>query len=215
MVTLASAASLVGCGGEVRKGERSLVAGDAERACAFFSTALDRDPDDARARRGMALALVDLAFERTDDGEVRPSDWGKAVRALERSDTATDSVVREALLDGRVRWARQLAKAGDTLRAEEILEGLVRARPERTGPRKSLAVLLAQSGRSDRAEDLLLENAAVDSTDVDTWFNLGLLAWNRGRPREAAEHFLKAERWAPTDPQVLWWAAKAAKEAAR
>lgn len=209
-------AGLAGCvSSDLRKAEICLAQGDAERSFDLFSSVLDRDPTQTRGLRGVGLSLLLLATDKADDGEDRASDWGKAVRALGRADTSGDSTVREALLEARVRWARSLASQGDTLRSEEILEELVVAHPRRTGPRKSLAVLLAHTGRNDRAEELFLRNAALDSSDVDTWFNLGLLAWNQGRHREAAEHFLRAQRLAPTDPEILWWASKVASEVER
>ena len=205
----ALAAGLAGCvRGDLRKGERCLALGDAVRAERLFSSVLDRVPDEARARRGLGLSLLVLARDRADDGEDVPSNWGRAVRELERADTLTDSVVKSGLLDGRTRWARSLAARGDTLRAEEILEDLVVASPRSTGPRGSLAILLARTGYHERAEELFLQNAVIDSTNPDTWFNLGLLAWNQDRHREAAEFFLKAERYAPADPEILWWASR-------
>lgn len=214
VVILPLLAGLAGCvRDELRQADRCLALGDEERALALYASVLDRVPEDIRARRGSGLSLLALASERAEDGNDLPEHWSRAVRELSLADTATDSVVREGLLDGRTRWARSLAARGDTLRAEEILEDLVQAFPLRTGPRHSLAVLLARDGRAAQAEELFLRNAVLDSTDVDTWFNLGLLSWNAGRSLESTHFFLKAERLAPTDPEVLWWVAKTSRSA--
>lgn len=216
VVSLAAFALLSGCvRDELRRGELCLSLGDAQRAQTIFASVLDRSPDDKRARRGLGLAGIALARQKAEDGDDRPSDWSRAIRELSLADTVTDSVVREGLFAGRERWARSLVSHGDTLRAEEILEDLVIADPRRTGPRRSLAVLLARTGSVERAEDLFLQNAVIDSTDVDTWFNLGLLSWNAGRRLEATERFLRAERYAPTDPEVLWWVSKVTGETSR
>jgi len=213
---VAGMAGLTGCiRSDLRKAERCLALGDADRARGLFSSVLDQSPDDRRARRGLGLTMLALARQKSDDGDDRPANWGAAVREMERADTTSDSALRENLLDGRVRWARSLATHGDTLRAEEILEVLVVAAPNRTGPRRSLAILLARMGSGERAEELFLQNSVLDSTDVDTWFNLGLLAWSGGRRQEAAIHFLRAQKLAPSDPEIQWWASKATNETAK
>lgn len=214
VVILPLLAGLAGCvRDDLRQAERCLALGDEERALALYASVLDRVPENVRARRGSGLSLLALASERAEDGDDLPAHWSRAVRELSLADTVTDSVVREGMLEGRTRWARSLAERGDTLRAEEILEDLVLAFPQRTRPRHSLAVLLARDGRAAQAEELFLRNAVLDSTDVDTWFNLGLLSWNAGRSLEATHFFLKAERLAPTDPEVLWWVAKSSRGA--
>lgn len=214
VVMLPLLSGLSGCvRDDLRLADRCLALGDEERALALYASVLDRVPENVRARRGSGLSLLALASERAEDGNDMPEHWSRAVRELVLADTLTDSVVQEGLVEGRTRWARSLAERGDTLRAEEILEDLVVASPLRTRPRHSLAVLLARAGRTEQAEELFLRNAVIDSTDVDTWFNLGLLSWNASRPLEAIHFFLKAQRLAPTDPEVVWWVAKASRSA--
>lgn len=197
---------------EVRNGETSLAMGDATRAIRFFSQALDREPSDLRARRGLGLAMLESAERQEANGKGDASVWSDALRELAFADTVGDSVVRSRLLLGRLGWARATVRRGDTTAAIDFLESLVGFHASETKPRAALAVLLARQGMLARAEALFLENAALDSSNADTWFNLGILAWNQGRKVDAAKAFLNAQGLAPADPEILWWTLRATSD---
>lgn len=213
IVLLVIASGLTGClPSDVRKGETSLKMGDAPRAIRFFSQALDRDPSDPRARRGLGLAMLEHADRLESNGKDDASIWSEAIHELSFADTVGDSVVRTRLLLGRLGWARATVRRGDTGQAIDFLEGLVERHAPETKPRSALAVLLARQGMIERAEALFLENAALDSGNADTWFNLGILAWNQGRRVDAAKAFLSAQQIAPSDPEILWWTLRSTSE---
>ena len=204
--SLAACLLLLSCSGREsrRQGDQALAQGDAERAARFYSNALDRDPADPASRRGLAEALVLLARDRADDGEDRAADWSRAARELQRL-PGEDSATLRLLDECRLGKARSLARAGDTDRAVRALESALDANPRAAASRNLLAVILDRRGEHDRAEDLFLQNAAIDSTDADAWFNLALVEWARGRRLQAAEHILHASRLSPKDPEILWW----------
>lgn len=196
--------------GRLRNDAReALKQGDGERAARFFSQALDREPGDPRLRRGLAEAWILVARERTEDGEDRPADWARPVRELER--IPLDSTVARLLDESRLGRARSLARSGDTSRALRVLEQALESNPRATASRNLLAVLVDRRGEHDRAAELFLQNTVIDSLDVDSWFNLALVEWSRGRRLESAEHILRASHLNPKDPEILWWLGRIAE----
>jgi Flp pilus assembly protein TadD len=192
-----------------RDARTALAQGDGERAAKFFSQALDRDPGDARLRRGLGEAWLLVARQRSEDGEDKPSDWSRTVRELELgpADTASKRILGEA----RLGWAKALARAGDTDRAVRGLERELESDPRATGARNFLAILVDRRGEREHAEELFLQNAAIDSTDASAWFNLALVEWGRGRRLDAAEHMLHASKLDPKDPEILLWLERISK----
>jgi len=195
---------LCACTGPRDKADAALVAGDGERAVRFYAQALDEDPTDSSARRGLGEAQLALAQSRFEDGEDKPSDWSKAVRELERSAVA-DSSCLALLEEARFGCARALLRTGDSDRAIRKLESILSARPKATRTRNLLAIVLDRRGDPERAAELFLQNTAIDTTDVDAFFNLALVEWSLGRKLVAIEHIVKASRLAPKDPEIMWW----------
>lgn len=210
------AAFLAGCGDRaqedlLRRGAASLAQGDAERAVRFYGEAVDRRPDDGAARSGLGRALFQRVALAEEDGAVEPAAWAVVARELDRAVAfAADTELVSARHQAHLRWAAGLARTGDTIRALARLEDLVRQAPRRTEARNRLAILLHRRGEPERAEELFLRNAALDSLDPTPWLNLGMLEWSRGRTMIASEHILKASRLAPHDPEILWWVERVA-----
>ena len=204
MAFVGLAVLLAGCSGPRGKGEDALAMGDGERASKFLALALDRDPTDSVLRRQLGEANLLVARSRAEDGEDKPQDWSKAEREFERAPKA-DTSYRALLEEARFGLARCLLRAGDTDRAEHKLEALLEHRPRATQARNLLAIVVDRRGDPDRAAELFLQNTAIDTTDVDAWFNLALVEWNRGRKLVAIDHIVKASRLAPKDPEILWW----------
>jgi Flp pilus assembly protein TadD len=186
-----------------RDARTALSQGDGDRAARFFSEALDRDPGDTRLRRGLGEAWLLVARQHSEDGDDKPSDWSRSVRELERGPADTSS--RRILGEARLGWAKSLARSGDTDRAIRGLEKDLTSDPRATGARNYLAILVDRRGEREHAEDLFLQNTAIDSTDASSWFNLALVEWGRGRRLEAAEHMLHASKLDPKDPEILLW----------
>ena len=195
---------LTACSGPREKAEEALGMGDGERAARFYAQAIDQNPSDSTLRRGLAEASLLVARARAEDGEDKPSDWSRAVREFERSspsDTSCHSLLEEA----RFGWARGLLRSGDSDRAVRKLEAILENRPGAIRVRNLLAIVVDRRGDPDRAAELFLQNTAIDSLDVDAFFNLALVEWNRGRKLVAIDHLVRASRLAPKDPEILWW----------
>jgi Flp pilus assembly protein TadD len=192
-----------------RDARTALAQGDGERASRFFAQALDRDPGDPRLRRGLGEAWLLVARQRAEDGEDKPSDWSRSVHELERG--VTDSAAKRILGEARLGWAKSLARSGDTDRAVQGLEKELVSDPRATGARNFLAILVDRRGEREHAEELFLQNTAIDSTDASAWFNLALVEWGRGRRLDAAEHMLHASKLDPKDPEILLWLERISK----
>jgi tetratricopeptide (TPR) repeat protein len=204
ILALGLAVVLAACSGPRDKGADALAMGDGERAARFLSLALDRDPSDSVLRRQLGEANLLLARSRAEDGEDKPQDWSRAVREFERA-PQSDTSHRPLLDEARFGLARSLLRAGDSDRAEHKLEAILERRPRATRVRNLLAIVVDRRGDPDRAAELFLQNAAIDSTDVDAFFNLALVEWHRGRKLVAIDHIVKASRLSPQDPEILWW----------
>lgn len=212
LLTSALAGLLVlgACSGPREKGHDALSMGDGERAAKLLSQAVERQPTDSSLRRQLGEAHLLVARHRADDGEDQPSDWSRAAREFERSPRA-DSGLRPLLEEARYGQARSLLRVGDSDRAVVKLEAILENRPKATRVRNLLAIVMDRRGESDRAAELFLQNTAIDSTDVDAFFNLALVEWNRGRKLDAIEHIVEASRLAPKDPEILWWLERMAR----
>jgi len=202
---------LAGCADRTlkRNARIALLQGDGERAAKFYEDALDRDPGDARLRRGLGEAWLLVARDRAQDGEDKPSDWSRSARELERG--SVDTATKRLVLEARLGMAKALARAGDTDQAVRDLEKELDSNPRAIAARNYLAILVDRRGEGDHAEELFLQNAAIDSTDADAWFNLALVEWGRGRRLEAADHMLRASRLDPKDPEILLWLERISK----
>lgn len=192
-----------------RNARIALLQGDGERAARFYEDALDRDPGDSRLRRGLGEAWLLVARDRAQDGDDKPSDWSRSARELERG--SSDTASNRLLLEARLGMAKALARAGDTDQAVRGLEKELDANPRAISARNFLAILVDRRGEGDHAEELFLQNAAIDSSDADAWFNLALVEWGRGRRLEAADHMLHASRLDPKDPEILLWLERISK----
>ncbi len=204
---------LVGCTGPRAKGDQALKMGDGERAARFFAAALDRSPSDSVLRGRLGEASLLVARARAEDGEDKPADWARAVRELERAPRG-DSSYQTLLEKARFGQARSLLRAGDSDRAERKLEDLLQERPRAVRARNLLAIVVDRRGDPDRAAELFLQNTAIDSSDVDAFFNLALVEWNQGRSLVAIDHIERASRLAPKDPEILWWLERMVRETA-
>lgn len=194
---------LAGCSDARTKAEDALAMGDGERAVRFFAQSIDEDPTDSALRRGLGEAELLVARSRAEDGEDKPADWSRAVREFERS--PRDTSCRSLLEESRFGLARSLLRADDSDRAMRRLESILEARPDAVRARNLLAIVVERRGDPVRAAELFLQNTAIDSSDVDAFFNLALVEWNLGRKLVAVDHIVKASRLAPKDPEILWW----------
>lgn len=202
-IAFAAAIALAGCSDPRTIADDALSMGDGERAARFYAQAIDHDPTDSVLRRGLGEAELLVARSRAEDGEDKPADWSRAVREFERS--VQDTSCRSLLEEARFGLAKSLLRTGDTDRAVHKLEAVLEARPKAVRARNLLAIVVERRGDPDRAAELFLQNTAIDSSDVDAFFNLALVEWNLGRKLVAIDHIVKASTLAPKDPEILWW----------
>jgi tetratricopeptide (TPR) repeat protein len=141
-------------------------------------------------RPDFAVAYLNLASVYIAGGDPR--------RAAALLEDAAKRGVTNAELQGRLGSA--YLAAGDLRRAASTLEPI--ARPEVPGgleAMNTLAVVLTEQKRHDRARRLLSDVVARSPGSATTWSNLGLLELSAGRPADAARAF---ERAVAADPRL-------------
>lgn len=212
-LTLLLAAGLLLCGcrrDRESAAMRCLELGDWPRAQKLFSQILDDDPADPAARVGMARALVQRAESQALSQRDEPSAWEDAVRELEIAQGfSSDTTLRSSWSRANYLWARSLVQKGDTAAALGRLKELLRTDPRQL-PARNLAGILEYRGNHPRmARELFLQNVAIDSTDVPSLYNLGLLEWQEGDISQAHQWWLRALKVDPHDENSLWWLVQA------
>ena len=110
--------------------------GGYDRARGGYEAVLALEPEHERAHLGLAVQIARLGdLEQLDDHLARAGELARGVHA-------------------RMRIAIALAARGESARAEEMLRGILRERPDFGGARRVLASLLEQTGRAAEAEGL-------------------------------------------------------------
>ena len=124
----------------VQEGEAELAVGDPARALRHFEHALLLDPDNGRARRGLALAELALgrprraraqfeALARRDPGLFAPDTWRSACRALREAIVLEVVAAEPPDLLSRAESSPLLAPCrAEAVQGEALLDLLVRAR---------------------------------------------------------------------------------------
>ena len=206
--------ALVGCQGKQEESaRRCLELGDWPRAAKLYAQILDEDPANPAARIGMARALVQKAQSQAMSDQDQPVAWEEASRELEIAQGfSSDSTLRLDWARTTYLWARSLTTHGDTTAALGRLKELLHADTRQLSARNFAAILEYRRGHARTARDLLLQNVALDSTDVPTLYNLGLLEWNENDAINAHRWWLMALRRDPHDENVLWWLVQAERK---
>jgi hypothetical protein len=96
-----------------------------------------------------------------------------------------------------------LNELGNTKRAIELMETVVRDRPRMVGALYNLAYLQERQGNRREAEIYYRRTLAMDPTFVSAWINLGNVLIGRGEWPEGADAYGQAMRLAPRSPQPL------------
>jgi tetratricopeptide (TPR) repeat protein len=150
------------------------------------------DPPDigrtsAAAYRAALLVLVLAAGACTAPGPVRPDSPNAAVGEGDALATVVPAPAQAAY-----DRALQAMIDGDLVEAELQLEQFVLEYPAFAGPHVNLAILYAQSGRSDEAEAALGRALAIDPEHPAANNRLGMLLRQQGRFAEAEAAYLNA-----------------------
>lgn len=192
---------------------RCLELGDWPRAAKLYTQILDEDPANPSARIGMARALVQKAQSQALSDQDQPAAWEEAARELEIAQGfSPDSSLRRDWARTTYLWARSLTTHGDTVAALGRLKELLHTDPRQLAARNFAAILEYRRGHARTARELLLQNVALDSTDVPTLYNLGLLEWNENDAASAHRWWLAALRRDPRDENALWWLVQAERK---
>ncbi len=205
------AAFLLSCGNSVvEKGATCLRLGDYTGAAAFFKKALQRNPADYDARVGMGKALL----QRVAAGEGDSSDWKAALTHLEAARSLSAGAELDGLLaEAWTRRARMVLDTRDTLAALDALTRAIERNPEAGVPLNLAGIIYFRRGSDARAATLFSKALEFDDTNAETRFNLGMVYYHQGKLLQARRQWLKALEQRPEDPDIVYWFARAEKEA--
>lgn len=82
-------------------------------------------------------------------------------------------------------------------------ETAMQADPDSTYALRMYTGLLVHTKRWDKAEERLRQLIAMDPTNSDAWYNMGVTLLALNRTEESREHLLQAAALAPSDPRPL------------
>jgi tetratricopeptide (TPR) repeat protein len=154
-------------------------AGQGEEALAVIRRAIELDPDDRRQSMLLGEILLDLgrrdeavsAYERSlalSPDDVRSTlGLGKALQASGREDDAF-----QHLLDAGIR----LARGGDPWEAIPILQAAAEIRSDDASVKNVLGNTYFGAGLSEKALEQFRAAIALEPTQYEAWFNLGIAA---------------------------------------
>jgi tetratricopeptide (TPR) repeat protein len=209
----------------LRLAEVLLERGRLEEAQSHLEQALQRQPDNVRARLGLGrlallredwrgavehlAACLEDEHARTLACTLRAEAWNRLgeperaradqERAGERhEDVRWPDPFVEEVLRLRCGLKARLETAGTLSGADRLalLEQTVAKYPQSVQARLQLGELWRQLGRFDRAEQSFQEAVRADPDAAEAWFSLGVVQ-AKDRPREAAESFRRAIRLKP------------------
>ena len=184
---------------EARRVAAVALAGDPQRVLDAIAPARAAKPNDVDLATTAAFAFID---------QNKPQDAVAIMNALPSNPSSLYAKARVA------------ERAGDIRAALEILEAIIRAKPDST-PALNLAgyILADRNERLADAERYLKKArdlAPGDSAILDSW---GWLRFRQGKSREAVRLLDRATRFAPLEPEILVhlaaaWAADGAPKTA-
>lgn len=167
---------------DARRVAAAAFAGEPQRILEVLAPARAAKPADVELATLAAFALIDLG---------KPGDAVAIMNALPGE-------------SGLFAKARVAEHAGDSRAALEIVEAMVRAKPDASSALNLAGYILADTNqRLADAERYLARARALSPGDpavLDSW---GWLQFRRGRFREAVRILDRAARFAPLEPEIL------------
>jgi tetratricopeptide (TPR) repeat protein len=167
---------------DARRVAAAAAAGDPQKVIEVLAPARAAKPNDVDIATQTAFALVDLG---------KPND---AIALMNTLGGASALFAKARVAD----------HAGDTKTALEIVEAIVRARPDHTSALNLAGYILAdRNERLADAERYLRRARALSPGDpaiLDSW---GWLRFRQGKRREAVRILDRAARFAPLEPEIL------------
>ncbi len=205
---------------KLQQGQRRAMPPEDSRAVALRSAALQRNPDDLHARRGLAALLEEkgryaesaeqwraLLQHLPEDGDARVG-LGAALLGLGRTDEAMAEFL-EAIETShdpvplRYQVGTVLYAHGKVDDAIAQFRKVLRARPGHTKSRISLGAALFAKGQRDEAIAELQETVRLRGEDAETRGNLGVALFGAGRVDEAIPYLQDGVRLDPYN-QIAW-----------
>lgn len=115
----------------------------------------------------------------------------------------------------RIKQADQLTTKGDYAAAYDLLEPVLKRRPDDPGAQGALARMYAAAGQPEKARAIYDELLAAKPDNPQAHLGMALLAQQMGDDREASLQAEKAVDLAPDDRQVLVSAANISRDSGR
>lgn len=171
----------------LKQAEEHRTAGNLRASVIELKNALQKDPQNGRARMMLGQAFIDLGDSASAEIELRRAN------ELGIEPQKTMLLLAEArLMQGRFDQMLRDFPVGDELAPET---------------KASLLALRARAhvglGQRVHAEEALKSAIAADSKSIEAWVGLTRLALSTGNADKAAEHLAKAAELAPEDVGVL------------
>ncbi len=147
-------------------------------------------PDDASR-----VELLDEAIKRDDQFHLAYLEYAALWRRIARTGQALKYLqlaigCEPSSPEANLGMAEVLVKLGRAKEAEPYYANYVRLRPgDRVAKKAYLQLLIYSLDQLDRAEPLVLELLAVQSSDVEVIMDRAAIAWMRGRHAEAIEFY--------------------------
>lgn len=200
---------LAGCGpSTISKGARALELGDYPLAIALFSRVLESDPANSEARLGIGKAYLQRAADNADDTTA----WKTALMHLDAARTLSgSSIVTQLVAEVWTERGAELLTRGDTLQALTALSRAIALDEKRPEPLNLAGIIYYRTGRTVNARRLFERALSVDSANLASLFNLGMLCWEEQEAERAHALWLQALKCAPDDEEILYWFAAAEK----
>jgi tetratricopeptide (TPR) repeat protein len=201
------------------KGGKDLEAGDAKAAVQSYRQAVELNPDNAKLRFNLSLALgrlEDFSSERKElerAVELDPSlavaqnqlgmlalrngQQGEAERRFKKT-LAIDPSFSEAQSNLGVLYNRQ----GKNAEAASLFQKAIQSDPKNTKAYVNLGLVMAQQGAFAVAEQQFRAAIGVDAKYADAYAALGMLQAKTGRAAEAVKSFQQAVGLEPSAAQA-------------
>ncbi len=200
---------LISCSPDnIEKGNVCLSLGDYPMAIEFFNKEVRKHPKNYEARLGLGKSYLQKAVDNDQD----TTSWKKALIHLEAVRTLNPNTETVKLISQVwAEYSQKLLSGGDTVSALEALSSALQYDPGSVEIINSTGILYFRLGYAEKAEVLFKKAVALDSTNVHSFFNLGMLFWSANDVENARTYWLKALSMSPEDEDILYWFARAEK----
>jgi len=192
----------------IEKGNICLSIGDYISAISFYSEEVKKNPENYIARLGLGKAYLQKACN-SDTGA-----WNLACMHLEAAKNLSpqNNEIKKLLNEVYLERARQLLAIKDTVSALQSLLYSIEYDNTALEPIILSGIIYYKIGETKKAEALFKKAISIDSLNVASLFNLGMIFFIDKRYEEAYEQLYKAIKISPDDKDIIYWFALAQKK---